>query len=249
VWANSPLKILVPRPRGTTVWTCLSSLGGGLVPGDEIEITMSLAKDTRCFVTTQASTKVYRNPNALPCSHCLRAELGPGSLLALIPDPVQPFMGSRYQQRQEFWLEPGSGLVLVDWLCAGRAARGERWAFGCYQSRNEIFSGGTRVFLDSLLLDPTDGLLEHSYRMGRFNCLVLMVVIGEPLQTASERLLRDVANLPLPRAAPLVCSASPIAEGALIRLAGQSVESVGRETRRLLDFLSELLQIPPWPNK
>src|SRR5208283_4113817 len=106
--------------------------------GDEIAVTLSLGDQARCFLNTQASTKVYRNPGFRPCGHSLKAQLGRGSLLVYTPDPVQAFLGSRYHQEQEFSLAPESGLVLVDWLCSGRAARGERWAFRSFQSRNAI---------------------------------------------------------------------------------------------------------------
>src|SRR6516225_8583049 len=79
VRANSPLKILVPKPRGPSVWACLSSFGGGLVPGDEISMALTLGDQTRCCLSTQASTKVYRNPNARPCGYHLQAQLGRGS--------------------------------------------------------------------------------------------------------------------------------------------------------------------------
>lgn len=249
VWAASPLKILTPRPRGPFVWACLSSYGGGLVAGDELALQVELGEGARCFVTTQASTKVYRNPNDRPCSQRLRANLKSGAVLVLAPDPVQAFAESRYQQHQEFSMEPGSGLVLVDWLCSGRSARGERWAFTRFQSRNEICVAGSRVLVDSLLLDPADGPLESRYRMARFNCLGLVIVAGGPFRATSARLLESVAALPVSRQPLLICSASPILHGALLRVAGESVEAVRSEIRRVLGFLGEYLLEDPWSRK
>jgi len=249
VRAASPLKILTPRLRGPSVWACLSSLGGGLVAGDHVSLTLNLGEGARCFLSTQASTKVYRNPNFRPCNHTLHARLRRGSLLAFNPDPVQAFAGSSYQQEQVFELAPESGLVLVDWLCAGRTARGERWAFRRFQSRNEIVLGESRVLVDSLLLDPADGPLEAACRMGRFNCLALVVVIGGLVRAAAAGLLEEIARQPIPRRAPLVCSASPIIEGALMRLAGESVEALGNELRRLLAFVPSFLKEDPWLRK
>jgi urease accessory protein len=249
VRAASPLKILTPRPRGPSVWASLGTLGGGLVAGDNVAVSLKLGEGTRCFVTTQASTKIYRNPPARPCSHFLRAEVGPGALLALSPDPVQAFAESSYQQTQEFVLAPESGLVFVDWLCAGRTARGERWAFRRYHSRNEIHVGQSRVLLDSLLLEPTGSPLAAAYRLGRFNCLALVVVMGGLLRSASASLVEDIGRRPVPRRAPLLVSASAVAEGALIRLAGESVEDLAAEIQRLLAFVPSLLQEDPWSRK
>jgi urease accessory protein len=247
--ATSPLKLLTPRPRGLGVSTCLSSFGGGLVAGDETRLEIRLRENTRCFVGTQASTKVYRNPRQQPCGHQLKATLQTGSVLVLAPDPVQPFAGSRYSQRQEFHLQPGSGLVLVDWFSSGRAACGERWAFTRFHSRNDVFLVDERLLVDSVLLDPAHGPLDSAHRMGRFNCLALVLVIGDPVRQVATCLLEDVAGQPVTRRAPLVGSASPIRDGALLRIAGESVEDVGREIHRHLAPLGELLGEDPWARK
>jgi urease accessory protein len=243
--ASSPLKILVPRPRGPSVWAYLSSYGGGLVAGDEIKIRVELRAGSRCFLGTQASTKVYRNPGRLPCGHDLKAALGGKSVLVLAPDPVQAFAASLYRQRQEFHLESDSGLVLVDWLSSGRVECGERWSFSRYESRNEIFQDGRRIALDSVLLDPADGEIGGSGRMGRFNCLALLVLAGGALKEQATRLLASIASRPVPRRESLVCSASPLSGGALVRIAGEQAEEVGNEIHRLLDFMPGLLQDDP----
>jgi urease accessory protein len=248
-WATSPLKVLVPRPRGQSVWAYLSSFGGGLVAGDETSLSLQLGANTRCFVSTQASTKVYRNPDQHPCGHQLKATLKAGSLLALVPDPVQAFAGSSYVQRQEFQLESSAGLVLVDWFTSGRAARGERWAFDRFQSRNEVFIDGEPRLVDSLLLTPEQGGLAGSHRLGRFNCFALVVLVGDALGTARAQVLAEIAAQPVARCASLICSASPIPGGAVLRLAGECVEEVGREIHRHLGFLHALLGDDPLARK
>jgi urease accessory protein len=127
--ATSPMKLLTPCARGKSVWSYASNFGGGLVAGDETRLDLRIGADARCFFGTQASTKVYRNPAHLPCSHTTRATLASGSLLVFAPDAVQAFAGSSYRQRQEFHLASGAGLVLLDWFNSGRGARGEPWAF------------------------------------------------------------------------------------------------------------------------
>lgn len=249
VKCTSPLKILTPRARGQSVSACLSNYGGGLVAGDEINIAIELDSGARCYLGTQASTKVYRNPDLLPSGQTLTARLGPQSLLALAPDPVQAFEGSLYRQHQEFHLADDASLVLVDWLNSGRAECGERWAFARYESRNEIFVDGKRLVLDSLLLDPADGPIEGQFRMGRFNCLALVVLLGELIEKPAARVLETFAARPVPRAASLVSSASPLKGGALVRIAGERVEDVRREIDALLDFLPQLLHDDPRARK
>jgi urease accessory protein len=247
--SSNPLKLLTPVSRGPSVWACLGSLGGGLVAGDGIEFSLALGPESRCFLGTQASTKIYRSPENRLCTYYLRATLGKGALLVAAPDAIQAFSGSCYQQTQEFFLESGSGLVVVDWLTSGRAARGERWSFSSFHSRNEVFLEGKRIVLDSLLLSPEDGQLDGPYRLGRFNALATVLVLGDPLRAESQTLLRQISTLPVTRQAPLICSAGPIAQGVLVRLAGQNVEQVAAEIHRLLAFLPKYLHDDPWARK
>jgi urease accessory protein len=248
-WASSPLKLLVPRPRGESVWAYLASFGGGLVAGDETQFSIHVGAGCKVFVGTQASTKVYRNPLALPCGHRLTAEIDQDSLLILAPDVIQSFAGSSYTQRQEFRLQNGGGLVLVDWFCSGRAARGERWAFSQFRSRNEIFVNGERLLVDSLLLDPADGPFDSPHRLGRFNCVALVVVIGDPFRDLSGQILAAAEKEPIHRRASLISSASAIQGGMLLRIAGERVEDVGLEIRRRLEPLGAILQDDPWARK
>lgn len=247
--ASNPVKLLVPRSRGDSVWACLGSFGGGFVAGDETSLAVRLGAGARCFLTTQSSTKIYRNPRCRPCSHTLRAELHADSLLVLAPDPVQSFAGSSYSQRQEFQLHPEANLVLLDWYGSGRAARHERWSFTRLQSHNEIFQGQERLLVDSLLLDQAHEPLDGPSRMGRFNCLALLVLVGPMIAAAAALMLAATDALPVTQRAKLVVSASPIRQGAILRLAGQSSEEVGREVRRRLAFVPEFLGDDPWARK
>jgi urease accessory protein len=248
-FASNPMKLLTPRSRGQSVWVYTSSFGGGLVAGDQTRLNLRIGKGARCFIGTQASTKIYRNPSRLPCSHSTYAEQAEKSLLVFAPDPVQAFADSSYSQRQEFHLAANAGLALVDWFTSGRAARGERWAFHRFQSRNDVFVSGERVFLDSILLDSSDGPLTSPVRVGRFNCFAMLLLAGEPMRTAANLLLEKISIEPVERKSSLVVSAGPVRHGAVLRIASEQVEAVGREIHRHLDFLRNSLGDDPWARK
>ncbi len=248
-YASAPLKLLTPRSRGQSVWAYTSSFGGGFVAGDETRLDLRISKGARCFLGTQASAKIYRNPRRRACGHATRATVDENALLIFTPDPVQPFANSSYTQRQAFYLGAGAGLVLVDWFTSGRAARGERWAFNRFQSRNDVFLSGERIFMDSLLLDSAAETITSPHRTGRFNCFALLLLVGEPLQLAASNLLEIISAKPVERAAPLVTSASPVRNGAILRVAGESVEQVGQELHHCLKFVSAFLGDDPWARK
>ena len=251
--STSPLRVLTPRARGSAVWAYLSNYGGGMLAGDETSLELEVGAAARCFLGTQASTKIYRNPKARRCSHSTTIQLEADSLLVSAPDPVQAFADSHYTQRQTVRMHPAASLILLDWCSAGRIARGERWSFARYQSRTELFRVNDglaeRIFLDALRLDPADGPLTTPERMGRFNCLANLVLVGPAVRELSRRLLTDIGARPLLRAAKLVSAASPMADGALLRLAGESLEEVGLEIRRHLAPIIDLIGGDPWARK
>ena len=259
-WANNPLKVLVPRARGRSVWAYTSSFGGGLVAGDETQLDITVGPGTTVFVGTQASTKVYRNPDQRPCGHRIQVESGTASLLVFAPDPVQAFAGSRYLQEQQFQLAHDASLVVVDWFTSGRVACGERWKFDRVQSRSAIWRRAQSfvqtqavtnelIFLDSLVLDAREGLIASKHRTGRFNCLATLVLLGPAVRAIATGILADTQSQPVNRNSTRISSGSPVQDGMVLRVAGEAVEDVGRELRRHLAPLSEMLGDDPWARK
>ena len=244
--AGSPLKLLTPRTHGRAAWAFLGTYGGGLVAGDDIRLHVRAGEGTACLLSTQASTKIYRSSDGVPCRQELTASVADGALLVSAPAPITPFAGAVFVQRQRFDLAAGASLVLVDWLTSGRRARGERWAFSSYRARTDIHIAGRHVFRDALLLDAIDGPVAAPQRMGRFECLGLAVILGESLRSAAGAILRFVADQPVGRNEALICSASPLPGGVVLRFAGTSTEIVSRWLRDRLAFTREMLGADPW---
>jgi urease accessory protein len=245
--SSSPVKILAPRSRDKSVWAYLSSFGGGMVGGDHTQIDIIVNERARCFFSTQASTKIYRNTVGYPCSQTMSAQLAAQSLLVLFPDVLQPFANGSYSQKQHFHLDPGASLVLVDWFSAGRVARGERWSFRRFESRTEISFGTESVFRDSLLLDPA--FAAGSPPMGRYNCVALVVMVGGLLTEIAEREAQRISTLSVEHRAQTIESASRIREGVVLRIASLTVEEVANKIQDYLKGLVPLLGDAPWKRK
>jgi urease accessory protein len=159
-----PLKLISPSPLSYdshVIHTLfLLTYGGGLVAGDTVNLSMTLESDTRLILLTQGSTKIFKTPDPNVIStQRMTTTLGSGSALCYIPDPVQPFKDSSFEQSQIYHLDASdTSLCVCDWVSSGRAARGENWDFWRYASRNEVWDverNGKRKLLlrDNLLLD------------------------------------------------------------------------------------------------
>lgn len=220
-----------------------------MVAGDRTQLDLGLEAGARCFLSTQASTKIYRNPRSLPCSHSMSATLGAGAVLIVAPDPVQCFAESRFEQHQQFHLEASSTLVLVDWMSAGRTARGERWSFSLYSSRNEIYRKGELLMMDATVLDARSGPLNARFQSGRYNGFGSVALLGPKAAAAAQLAVQTINSEKIAPGADVLVTASPLREGAFLRFAGVRVEQVGILLQKHLSFVAVLLDENPWTRK
>jgi urease accessory protein len=244
--ATSPLRLLTPANHGRAAWVYTSTFGGGLVDGDAIALDIDVAPRAAALLSTQASSKVYRSPRGT--SSRLHARVGSGALFVHLPDVLTCFEGARYEQAQRIDLASDAGVVAIDWLSSGRRAAGERWAFAHCRTRLDVYVDAAHVLHDVMLLRPDEGPI--AVRMGRFDVIGTIVLAGRVLRDEYGRVLDVVNGSPVGRRAGEIVAASPLGDaGCLVRLAGPSVEDVGRSIRRLLAFVPALLGDDPWARK
>jgi urease accessory protein len=245
-YATNPLRLLTPVNHGSAAWIYMSSYGGGLVDDDAVSLDVTVGEGATAFVSTQASTKVYRSVRGSRTA--TRARVAPGGLLVFAPDPVVCYAAAQYRQTQQFVLDDDGALVLVDWVTSGRRAAGERWQFDEYDARTELQIGSSPALYDRLLLRAADAAL--SARMGRFDVLALVVVAGRSVASEAARIVDDAAARPLGRQSPLLMSAAALRQGGCaVRIAGRSTEDVGAAIAGILSFVPSRLGDDPWARK
>ncbi|EGS18686.1 putative nickel ion binding protein [Thermochaetoides thermophila DSM 1495] len=204
-----PLKLITPmRPSQTkSALVFLLSYGGGLVAGDTVNLSIDIQPGARLSVVTQGHTKIFKSPTPdVVTRQTLTAEIASSAALCLLPDPVQPFEGSVYEQLQVFKVARGGSLCLLDWVTQGRAARGEHWSFVRWTGKNEVWmvdgdgSDGERLLVrDSVILDckqvhsQIPALRDAMHGMGVVGTLILRGPLMKPL---GEFFLAEFAALP-----------------------------------------------------
>jgi urease accessory protein len=176
------------------------------------------------------------------------------AILALIPDPVVCFADADYRQRQSFHLEGSSGLILLDWLTSGRMARGERWVFKRYLSRNDVYVEGEHVLADPILLEPSENWGELN--ADSFECIGTLCLFGGALEFERTQLKEEICDLfPVARKAfcrphsGVICALSPVRHGLILRVAGMTTEATSSFFKERLHFLEDILGEDPWSRK
>ncbi|KAL2829250.1 UreD urease accessory protein-domain-containing protein [Aspergillus cavernicola] len=157
-----PLKLITRSPgfipqsaltsASQPVHLYLLTYGGGLLPGDQVDVSITLEPRTRLVVTTpQGSTKIFKTtvgPGRTLSDKSRQnvdVHIGREAALCYLPDPSAPFKDSRYEQIQTFTVESTakdttrSSLCVLDWVTQGRTSRGENWDFQSWKGKNEIW--------------------------------------------------------------------------------------------------------------
>jgi urease accessory protein len=220
--AGAPLRIVTPKSHGHAAWAYQSSYGGGFVGEDEISLTVDVEAGASLFLSSQASSKVYRATSA---RSTVRASVATGGVLVSWPDPIVAFAGASLTQHQTYSLSAESSLICVESWTAGRVASGERWQFSALSTRLHVVIDGERRFTDALRLTGEDG--ELGTRMSAMNAFSTIVLAGPAFRAAGAEIHRAVSEAPLqrPELAPLVVS-SAWPWGTVVRVAAPTVEGM-----------------------
>ncbi|RYP42401.1 hypothetical protein DL767_000323 [Monosporascus sp. MG133] len=204
-----PLKLISPAVTADqkSVLVFLLSYGGGLVGGDQVGLSIDVQSGAKLSIVTQGHTKVFQSvtPDIVTRQQLdVRIEAGAG--LCLLPDPVQPFERSVYEQIQIFKLAPRASLCLLDWVTQGRSARGEDWSLTRWTGRNEVWATSETAYAkprllvrDAVILDGTAGhfesqsLRESMHGHAIFGTLILR---GPMTRSIGEFFLSEFKALP-----------------------------------------------------
>ncbi|EMC98084.1 hypothetical protein BAUCODRAFT_412501 [Baudoinia panamericana UAMH 10762] len=210
-----PLKLISPAP----VWTdseprrlihtvYLLTYGGGLVAGDCVDLNITLEATTRLILLTQGSTKLFKSPSRQVLSRqTMTVHLATSSALCYLPDPVQPFEHSCFEQQQIYNVAVTShggqtgNLCVLDWVSNGRPANGENWSLFRYGSRNEVYlvtSEGKRKLLlrDNVMLDDqgiNNSVASRMHGLATFGTLILY---GPMFQALGNFFVEEFKALP-----------------------------------------------------
>jgi urease accessory protein len=126
----------------------------------------------------------------------------------LLPDPVQPFEESVYEQTQVFRVADEASACLLDWVTQGRTARGENWSFTAWKGRNEVWwvagdegssSKDKLLVRDTVVLSGEDSLplgktlRDTMHQLGVFGTLILR---GCLMKGLGDFFLGEFAALP-----------------------------------------------------
>jgi urease accessory protein len=242
--ASSPLKFLYPRSAQSTAghpaWVCVTTLGGGLVSGDAIDLSIEVKPEATLLLTTQASTKVFKGAS----SQKIHGKVA-GTLVVLM-DPVSCFAGSSYSQHVDIELAEGASIIWLESVTSGRPAFETPFSFDSYISKIRITRNSKPILIDSIALSQAHGNIADRFARRRgdaFDTLATIFALGPnaaPLWTA---LLEPHTETMTTTAVAPSALDTDAGTGALVRIAATSAEHAAHEARKRLRNLTEILMV------
>ena len=148
---SGSLKVLIPKAKSTYAEAVLINTGGGIVGGDYLSVEVNAFNETKTWVTTQASEKVYRSDGEL--SHLKsRINIGDNSTLFWCPKETILFNNSKFKRNLEFNIKTSSKLFIVENVVFGRLASGELDA-DCFFDQWRIKRDEKLIFAENFLFE------------------------------------------------------------------------------------------------
>ena len=161
-----PLQVMRPNyPEGEApAHMTLINPTGGHVGGDVLELEISLDEGARVLWTTQGATKVYKSLGE-PVVSTTSIEMGAGSGLELLPDPVIPYADSIYAQETRISMAEGARLLYGESLYHGRVASGEHFDYTSLNIKLHVDYAGAPLLRDVMEVRPE---VSNPERLGLF---------------------------------------------------------------------------------
>ena len=212
----------------------LMSSSPGILDGDQYELTLHLAENTRLHLQTQSYQRLFHMKRG--ASQRLEVHMARGSHFYYVPHPSVPHENSIFRGHSVLHLAADSSLVWGEIVTCGRKHSGEVFKFTHFQNLTEVYRAGRLVFKDHLLLRPDDAALAALGQFEGFTHQATLFCLGE--QPAIPALADQVYEL-LSQEKRLAFGVSLTAHhGLLVRLLGHG----GEQLLRCLNQVGTMVQ-------
>lgn len=124
---------------------------GGVVGGDQLDVSLSLEREAHAVVTQPSATKLYRSAGR-ECRLTQRLRVDEGCLLEWLPQETIAFDGSRTRTQTRVDIAQGAQFIGWEVVCLGRPAAGEGFERGRLCSRLELWKDDEPLYMDRLNL-------------------------------------------------------------------------------------------------
>jgi len=158
---------------------------GGLVGGDELDVSLEVDPGAHALVTTPAATKIYRTTGAI-VRQTQRLRVATGGVLEWLPQEAIVFDGARAIAETRVELAPGARFIGTDAVCFGRPAGNAPFAHGYCRQLFELRRDGRPLLIERGRYDAGGPVGRARWGLGGAGVLALFVAAPAPAAEAVE---------------------------------------------------------------
>ena len=189
---QGPLVVQKPfYPEGDLCHVYLIHPPAGVVGGDRLEVSATVAEQAQALITTPGSGKFYRSagPTAQLTQHLTVAN---NASLEWLPQDTILFAGCEVDILTQVQLAPGARFIGWEILCLGRPSSGESFDHGRCRQRFELWRDDQPLLIDRSLLSGDDELLHAQW--GLQGQPVVATMLATPATTEMRDVARDAVD-------------------------------------------------------
>ena len=187
---------------------------GGLVGGDELDVSLDVDAGAHALVTTPAATKIYRTTGA-PVRQTQRLRVATGGVLEWLPQESIVFDGARAIAETRVELAPGARFIGADAVCFGRPAGNAPFARGTCRQLFELRRDGRPLLIERGRYDAGGPVGRARWGLAGAGVLALFVAAPAPAADAVEavRALAAAASQASGDATGDICGVTVVGDG------------------------------------
>ncbi len=189
LYQQAPLRILMPT--AADIGVALGALvvtSGGLVGGDNLDISVRCGDGSRAMVCAQAAEKVYRSAGP-DCHVRVSLAAGANAWLEWLPQETILFEGARLRRQTTVDAVPSARVLAGEILVFGRRARGERFTRGHLFDRWQVRRAGRLAWADALKVDDPEAAFASPACLAGLAAVATLIYVD-----ATEGAALDVAR-------------------------------------------------------
>jgi urease accessory protein len=187
-----PLRVQKPLyPEGKDVChAIIVHPPGGVVGGDELEISVRADDDAAAFITTPGAAKWYK-ANGKISRQQVRIDAGNRATLEWMPQETIFFDAADVRLEHDVTLGAETTYIGCEILCFGRTASGESFSTGSVRQRSSIRRDGRLVWFEQGRLDAQGSAMFNPLGLYSNTVCATLIAVGKTLPASAIVALRE----------------------------------------------------------
>ena len=164
---------------------------GGIVGGDNINLTASLAENSHALITTPGATKFYRSVGPV-ATQKQSIYLEDNASLEWLPQETVYFNAANAQARTTIHLKENNRFFAWEIQCLGLPAQKEFFTEGKCMQRLEIWRHNTPILLETNRLNGGDDVLNADWGLQEYKALGTFVISDDLNQVNHDKIMHYI---------------------------------------------------------